>query len=537
MSYSVGERMATNAPPDLASMLSWPERNFDTLNADQQERVLVWLKGGIHLTTAYSGIGGAELAVSAIQSVAELKGVMKDGSIGIRILSACDLKHSARRMLLSHKPPDGPEHVFGALDARLPTSVVNILNSLQADESSTTEQKLESFRGMKSFLYELEEVGQLFDTKRRRHCFRHNADCPVFLGRDPNDLPEPPLRLHVAGPTCKDHSRRNLCGLGYAGPSGRPFLVWAFERRAALEDVILVENVDTFDASVLEELMSPTHEIFRLLVSPEDLGWWVSRTRAYFVLIKKSAHLKFDSSPAQFYKQFALNRPMGPECERGDMFYVAPQNLVDQVAQQKWDKKFGGSVGVLMSVGPSWEECMSGRQEARKAMLEKSFQEKWAANNGEEKNTDLQKLTVHQAVRYIQNHYDAGFISDLDQSDKFGPIAMNRMLPCLVTHGEYFSSRRQRALLGQEFFIAQGYDMFSMTKFAKMFKGVVEEAGTMSQSTLKDLAGNGMHLAVVSAIACWTLGSLSRAPATPTGALAGPSDNILGEPDQKRARV
>ena len=67
-----------------------------------------------------------------------------------------------------------------------------------------------------------------FRTCRTPHCCLHDRDCPQFplLERDPeSDKGSKPFLLHVAGPTCKDWSRRGKKH-GLAGDHTVPFAIW-----------------------------------------------------------------------------------------------------------------------------------------------------------------------------------------------------------------------------------------------------------------------------------------------------------------------
>eukprot|EP00969_Alexandrium_andersonii_P250303 11062028-Alexandrium_andersonii.AAC.1 len=57
------------------------------------------------------------------------------------------------------------------------------------------------------------------------------------------------------------------------------------------------------------------------------------------ILVREGVN--FSATPADFFAAFAATRPCGPDCQRGDMFYAAPDDLVAQRIKRKFISKFG----------------------------------------------------------------------------------------------------------------------------------------------------------------------------------------------------
>eukprot|EP00959_Pyramimonas_sp_CCMP1952_P324107 6783003-Pyramimonas_sp.AAC.1 len=79
-------------------------------------------------------------------------------------------------------------------------------------------------------------------------------------------------------------------GAKRGGATGRaflPFLSWAGQRRKLQEDVIIHENVESFDPAILGECL-PMYHVFSVLVGPDQLGWPVRRTRRITVMVHKT---------------------------------------------------------------------------------------------------------------------------------------------------------------------------------------------------------------------------------------------------------
>ena len=95
---------------------------------------------------------------------------------------------------------------------------------------------------------------------------------------------------------------------------------------------------------------------------------------------------------------------------------------------------------------------------------------------------------------------------DLDQSLSFGHMDLAGGLGTLISHGEIWSPRQRRALLGCEFLVAQGWPVFAH-QHDELFGFEHITAWRCSDRQLKDLAGNSIHLSVMHILWMWLLGT------------------------------
>ena len=150
-----------------------------------------------------------------------------------------------------------------------------------------------------------------------------------------------PVRMHIAGVTCKDHSRRNQKALGTAGPHAPVLATWAAERRKSLEDVLIVENLASFPTDELQHLLSPQFQLaIEVVWGREDMGWWVNRRRKYMIFTRADAGVDLGEqgfTPQAFQRWFQRARP--EVCEKGDMFYKAPDMLVLESKRQRSNRR------------------------------------------------------------------------------------------------------------------------------------------------------------------------------------------------------
>ena len=492
-----------HAASTLQGLMKYPTTSIQKLTPFpwMMENLKRCLVRGINMTTAYSGVGAPEVAAALVLCGATEVGLVETSTPGFHFVEACDNKVIAQKVLLRHPAPIASKHLFMDLNDRIGTSAKQLLDNMEARPDDPFEAKKAAFDSMESFLLGLEESQQLFRKGRRRPCLKHRQPC--FLNDRFTDIEGTGLSLHVAGVTCKDYSKRKRHAIGIYGPSGRPLLLWIFERRFEREDVVLIEKVDGFDDAAVVRLLGPFYDIFRFRISPEDLGWWVSRKRIYILLVLKSSPFKFKALVPDFFTIFGCNRPTGLDCARGEMFYAAPDAAVQAVKAKRWGVKFGKSSADTSSC--SWSDILSASQDSRRLISEKQFLDKWAGSFGLDLADALpSSMGRAAALAHIRSQHRASFIADLDHNEDFGTVAFNNSMPCLISHGEYYSSGLQRGLIGMEFFAAQGFLVFDLCDFMN----VDPDEWGLTEWQLKDLAGNSMSVPVVHALLIFILADL-----------------------------
>ena len=87
--------------------------------------------------------------------------------------------------------------------------------------------------------------------------------------------------LHIAGTPCVAWSSMGNQD-GVDGDSMLHFLIWIGLRRLLQEPIIIQENVPQFPVSLLAEYL-PMYFIEVVVLSPQQLGWPIHRSRQYVV--------------------------------------------------------------------------------------------------------------------------------------------------------------------------------------------------------------------------------------------------------------
>eukprot|EP00971_Amphidinium_carterae_P329584 6462146-Amphidinium_carterae.5 len=105
------------------------------------------------------------------------------------------------------------------------------------------------------------------------------------------------MQIHGAGVVCKDWSRMGT-RKGLAGKSQLSFAHWLAERRFRLEDVVVVECTQDFDASVVGRALCDTHQAFQVFVDGVVVGDPVRRLRSVTTCLNRERVTGFQESSA-----------------------------------------------------------------------------------------------------------------------------------------------------------------------------------------------------------------------------------------------
>jgi hypothetical protein len=236
-----------------ADLFHWPDSLLqDLLSSSRGEERLTQLlmnfQNVIILDTHFSGIDAP--AQSLTHLLASLRKAGHDTGRGFCNRSACDI-NAKRRLLLRQLGKSSPDHVFCNLLDRLP------------DVARVELEKQDSISGMVSILEASFHSGA-FGDNLHANCESHGKQCACYAtGGPPNDS----LQLVVAGVVCRDFSNMGL-KRGLQGPNAASLLVWCYERRRRLEDIILIENVPQFadeGLSLILSILGPYYRVARTL--------------------------------------------------------------------------------------------------------------------------------------------------------------------------------------------------------------------------------------------------------------------------------
>jgi len=380
---------------------------------------------------------------------------------------------------------------------------------------------------------EAEANGNLFRRGRKRKCLRHGGSCELHSRAYAIHAPKA-LRLHVAGTACKDYSRRNAKALGILGPHNRAFLVWIFERRFEGEDIILIENSEAFDIDIVLRLLGDRYHIHVIKCGPEDLGWWVSRRRSYVILIKKDSTFSSSLNVSQFLALFGASRPMQPTCKRGNMFFAAPVDVLMSEKLRRWSKRYGAPAHAGR-FDCSWIETLSLAHDARRSAFERVLVQRLV---GPEIAEDIaaSRVDIPKICRVMQDQFGMNGIADLDHNPGYGGMGISNELPTLISHGEYFSFSLARPLIGDEFFLAQGFPVHGFGPFPEILADCFSDWG-LTDAQIKDLAGNSVHLHVVYCLLLWILGTLSAEETFQASPESVPAERLHGDGSVKSSAL
>ena len=171
---------------------------------------------------------------------------------------AVEWSAQAREELLHH--PHCPQHVFGDINEFWRPHVASQLDALISNEHATDQVLLPLMRRGEA-------------TVRTAWCFKHGKMCTVDRAAD----------LHAAGTPCTDWSMRGLMQKAN-GSTWKSFLCWTARRWDFQEPVVLQENVQGFDAGVLNHYLGEIYFVSIAVIDPNSLGMPIARPRQYCVL-------------------------------------------------------------------------------------------------------------------------------------------------------------------------------------------------------------------------------------------------------------
>ena len=238
----------------------------------------------IDLTTSYSGVGTAELALHKI--------VVDMRVAGFQAWAATDISPVCKRVLCVDSPLS-PGCVFSNIAQRVPRLILARLESLLGHyvaayqrrlrllsagrRTPTRVKRLKGFYGnafLRSAINVLQNVD--FPSDTRVYCFKHGRRCFCYPqnrhGR---------LWVEVAGTTCVAFSSMSSSSMGWLHPSSIPCLIWCFMVRSRRPDVVIHENVVSFDVAVLRRILGDGWAADTLAFCPSSMGIPGTRRRRY----------------------------------------------------------------------------------------------------------------------------------------------------------------------------------------------------------------------------------------------------------------
>lgn len=244
---------------ELAGALNWFNDSAQRCGGAEYLQRLGRQLEGIRVSTAFSGIGAADVAVEAIA-----KGLEHHLQRPVRTVNCFAIEWSKEGQLELQCLPNPPQCLYGdirgLIDLRIRGALLEAADRMDYDDLVRVAMSPSFCSAAAPCLL------------HRRDCFCERAD------------------IHVAGPPCVDFSAVGK-RQGVQGPTLLPFLVWVAQRLRLQEPVILHENVPQFAVELLAQFFSQEYIIQSSVFNAFELGHACDRERRLTWLLHK-AHVR-----------------------------------------------------------------------------------------------------------------------------------------------------------------------------------------------------------------------------------------------------
>ena len=502
----------------------WPWHDWHALcqqglcffGTDFTKLALTNLRGGLQLTTDYSGIGSPEEALTQMLGVAShmAASVNEDFPEPHHFCSVRvgDIARHCRQILEAHVGFLKPRCVFGDILDRCPQEAQQQMSAVLEDaakklgkhaaDKKAKRARLEvgrdAIREMASFMLDVSAAGDVREVTA--HCDVHQGKCHVI--HRPREGFEG-LHVHIAGVNCYDWSSMGS-KTGWLGESTPIFMQWVRERKLSLEDLVIVECVLHFDHEMLAELLQDEYDLKVVRVSPVLFGEPTERHRKYMLLLRKGRltwHPSVEDDEgeieAAFNRLFARTAGLPVECK-----FRAPASYLDDFCD---DLAIRMKMPRRTSSGKRWS-CFQLATPAVRA-----------------------SITGHEAALSERIGSDAshlGWICNLSQRPGYLPAVQN-FVPALLRSSKLWLFALRRWPLPLELLEVQGFNIFGSASCRQVRSGRVsseEECELADQARcgfahafnmlmphqLQSVSGNGMHLRVIGAALLFSFGCAQR---------------------------
>ena len=459
----LGEARATCAKR-MGEMLRWAPRMVQELDDFAMHRLQQIFSAQTRLTTSYSGIGFFEMTYDC------LKDQIAPMASPLEVYSACDNNVDCQAVLLHATGPTAAAHVFSDITHTFSQEDMARLDLIQKQFQAQVDMNM-NIRGMTRH-EAVREVGSdmldSMDVVMRKAKLQMTAPC-VRCGSECTLKPPPAssdvLTGNAAGSVCVEFSSRGK-QMGLVGSMVKVWLCWMYQRLAWIEDedFIFHECTSTHPTKFLmERYLDRTHWIWTFVLSPEMFAWPATRRRRMCIAVSKRFVMRTHSVPRTPAVLFKI---MASDYSHSSIFWCAtdaevgaePSTLTP--AQHRRLKEFQGWVEDRRASGEEWVDAF---------------------------------YDVTQSLAYCKK--------------------AKRRIGCLLTKTLWWSHADNRAMHAREALQVMGLPMLG---------AVVEEAGwkppfgnvmdSMTPSTIRRFAGNGLNMPCVAALLLWCWGHAVDAP-------------------------
>ena len=508
--------------------MQWPRSILDDirradgtyLTEGSFDRFVQHIRGGIDLTTAFSGAGGDAIGVLLLATATALN---DDDALAagerhsqVTFLTATDKRKVCRRILTGYRDGMRPHHVFGDYCDRIPQGVRRALALVQPEVGGECENYSNQFEVMAEILNHCSP--HLFCDGAQGKCDVHNGNCPLYPPQHGK------LSIHWAGTICIDLSVMGSQS-GPCGPYSKLFLLWVHERRKRQETLLIHECTPAFPESLLLRFLGDIYAARSIIFGPEDLGWWVQRPRKFTFLLHKE-RTTFANDISSFGPTFFRHK--NRDCERGDMFFCTDDTWVTEAFKKMRAEAM--RYEERRQQNPSSKFCHAVQDAAKRRVRRMSKEDAtWIDLLG---NGNMNRLrNYRQAEKQIESDLVVGVLSsmetvsveiasELDHYAKAGivPQVVNLVqnfgskggssltsgVPTLLTRSKLWSMRKHRLMMGCEAMLCQGIPIVQVpSAFPAPF-----DSSKFTHSQLISVAGNAIHSACAAALTGWALASL-----------------------------
>ena len=493
--WSLGEETA-NPMAVYKDLFMWPAFFLEDLK--RKDPVFLDLLAekfakGLCMVTDYSGVGSAEIACHFIHAAAErrsIPGVIKKPVF----LRASDSNPDCRSVLMNHRGSIKPTCVMGNLLDRVPRTLQDTWQASLSKYQEDMKQLIRQDNSMtaadrkvvaKNLGREFLKEGYVAMTQEGNDvipevgwCYLHQKGCSFKSSlKDYSDF----FKVSVSGVTCTDFSSMGV-KMGFLGESSIPFLAWVRERLHFQEDLLGVECVPDFDHEVFE-LLLPMYNLYVLSISPNNLGVPATRKRKYMLLLhSETCRWRVQAAGLESFFRNLFFREVNIDAND---FCSAPTSFLE-----KHLSKLALSRGF-----PT--RAPSGAMWKAKQLI--STKERETIREWEKKVRVLCGLQEADPTTSFMN---------VTQSVARSPHA--KLCPALITNSRLWAMKEQRFLLLPELFEVQGFAIFDKNipeVYMCPFRHILlDSSNSMSETSLRRMAGNGMSMPCIGACLCFALG-------------------------------
>ena len=489
--YLQRTRLWKPGPASLAEFSVWPSTQLNALSspdvltrmsesgAVRTRRLASILSHGVVVHTDFSGRRCVEAVLLLQEAALRQAGVQLPARVW-KFWRVSEIDKYCLESAINCRVA-APEHVFTNILDRLPAdgrSQVHMCNSrkrkLSCDDTTSTTNAFEKYKGLQTYLDDQSE--RMFSwSSRSCTCLRHpGKQCAVSSRDSLEEVPDKrPITLCVAGSMCVAWSRFGK-RLGLADETAQSWYVWSEEVAELGYDICILENSSEFPVSLFADKLQRQHVVVSLLAGPETLGWPVQRLRLFAAAIN--------------LERLVWCGPLEPETILEDFLAIFGARTV-----------VNGDVFVG-SDSPQHRRAYYEHRCASRGMYPRSDVEltiDHALSKGE-----LENMRGYAQLREGHERFRGSTIADLSQSHSSRP-RMHQWMPTLARSSRLCSLGPPHQLLTpNEIDFAHGWPRLPLESGSEYFNclqsfGCVNSAEAFH--AFSSMAGNGMHLAAISA--------------------------------------